>query len=154
MDNIREVSFQNLAEVVDFINLHWNEISKRPSASSEERELSFWEQIHRHNRVLTYLEDNGSIIALLTLTKQDKTTEIGHFYVIPEVRDRGIGAKMLYVAEKFAVNWKSEKVLFKMSGREEVEKFFPYFQRQGYALHCPMNEPDCVTLEKVMREHQ
>lgn len=146
MHNIKEVPVTQLEEVVSFVNQHWNEVSRRPQASSIEKELSFWQEILRTQRILVYRGENGDLQALLTFTKMDNDVWVDHFIVEPGLRGQGIGIKMLQMAERLAHAWTAKRIILK--GREDQGDFLDYFQRLGYGFHCPIGEKGHITLEK------
>ena len=150
LNHIYEASFNQLDEVVQVVNQHWEELSGRPMAKLEEKDRSYWEEVHRKGRLILYRADNHELGAFLSLFKVEKKVVIDVFFIVPDYREQGIGLKMLRVAERLAVNWSAEQISWLFYSREDIENQFPVFQHLGYVLHCPMDQKGLVLLEKKL----
>ena len=146
MHNIQEVGAGQLEEVLTFVNNNWIELSKRPQAKPEERELSYWKENLRSQRVLIFRRDDGEIQGLLTFSRKGNELWLNHFLVHPSCRGQGIGFKLLQMVERFAQAWEAKRII--LEGREDQAEYLPYFERRGYVFHCPVLEKGHITVEK------
>ena len=154
MDHIFEASSAQINEVVALLRENWEELQQRPLAKSEELENSYWEAVHRNGRIFFYRSENGSIAAIISLSKKETLISIDLFYVTPQFRKQGIGEKMVRFAERAAANWSGEHINIMFSGREELDRIFPMFQSLGYIFHCPINQKGNVLLEKKIQTRE
>lgn len=150
LNHIHEATFKQLDEIVEVVNKNWEEISGRPMAKIEEKNKSYWEEVHRKGRLIIYKDDNDELGAFLSLLKVENNVLIDVFYILPAYRGQEIHLKMLRVAERLAMKWSAEQISWYFYGREDIENQFPIFQHLGYVLHCPMNQKGLVLLEKKL----
>lgn len=148
MIHIQEVSVSELNDVVQFVHENWNELSKRPKASCEERELAYWKALQGQQRILVYRLEDKTISGLLTLSKEGDVTHLDHFLVKVGMRRQGMGTKMLKIAERMAGIWKTKYI--DLLGNEENELVLSYFQRLGFILQCPIQSKQHILIEKKL----
>lgn len=148
LNHIYEATSVQLDEVVEIVNLNWEEISERPLIKTEIRTRRYWEEVHRKGRLFLYKEENNKLAGMLSLLKDRNNMVIDLFYIATAYRGQEIEVKMLRLAEKVAANWSVEHISWLFYGKADIEKQFPIFQQLGYVLHCPMDKKGFVLLEK------
>ena len=148
MKHVYEATYAQLDEVIKVINQYWDKRSENTMIKEEIKSRSYWEGVHRKGRVIIYKVDNNEVEGVISLFKEGKQVKIDVFFIVPPLKEQGIEYKMLRIAERIAVNWSAEQISWLFSGKEEIEKEFPVFEKLGYILHCPINQKGFVLLEK------
>ena len=83
-----------------------------------------------HVSILKYHNDDNEIIACVYLKKNDDKMYLGMLTVSPEIQAHGIGKKLLFASEEFAMQNKCDAMqMTVISVRSEL---IAWYQRHGY----------------------
>lgn len=151
MSQIYEATVGQLEDVTKFLVENWAELSNRPLARSEEKELKYWKEVYKQKRIFYYRGDHELIISLLVLSPKNSVVTIELWSVKPQYRNQGIGSRMLQFAEKAAMMCSADEINILFSREDEVTQFYHKFHSLGYIFQCPINQKGNVLLEKRLK---
>lgn len=144
MNRIHEISVSGLGDMVQFVNEHWKDLSRRPRVGPEQKELSYWKELQGCRRILVYRIEN-KILGMITLSKEGDVTSLDNFFIADGMRRQGIGTTLLNMSERLAGIWRTKYMVMVADDQEGI---LPFFQQLGFILQCPLASKGHVYLEK------